>query len=72
MAQGHNGYRGRDQFLVHHSSVLTTDAGSYNVIVTDDVGSVTSSSATLTVNPIATTIALSGLSVAFGNSTRLP
>lgn len=46
-------------------SALTTDAGSYDVIVTDTVGSATSSAATLTVNPIATTIAFSSLTATY-------
>ena len=45
--------------------MLTTDAGSYDVVVTDSVGSVTSTVATLTVNPIATTIALTNLTATY-------
>ncbi|MEJ1971089.1 MAG: ExeM/NucH family extracellular endonuclease [Lacunisphaera sp.] len=43
----------------------TVDAGSYDVVVTNGIGSVISSAATLTVNPGSAGLALSGLSAAY-------
>ncbi len=51
------------------ASVLTTDSGSYDVVVSDTVGTKTSTSATLTVNPITSTIiTLTGLSATYNGS----
>ncbi len=52
-------------------SVLTTDAGSYNVVVSDDVGFVSSSSAALTVNPIAITIGFSNLAASYDGNPHM-
>ena len=48
--------------------VLTTDAGSYDVVISNGAGSLPSSPVTLTVNKIATTVALSNLSVTYDGS----
>ena len=47
------------------ASVLAANAGSYDVVVTDSVGSITSSSVALTVNPITTTLAFSNLTATY-------
>ncbi len=54
------------------SSLVTADAGNYDVVLTNSCGSVTSNAATLTVNKAAATVTLSNLTQTYTGSPLTP
>ncbi|HEY4246900.1 MAG TPA: ExeM/NucH family extracellular endonuclease [Lacunisphaera sp.] len=52
------------------SNVLTADAGSYDVVVSNSEGSITSNAATLVVNPGTATVVLSNLTSAYDGTAK--